>query len=268
MKLRWRDELRVALCPERVLAVRYRRGNGNRVADTSHIIIASDAGAPRWKAAIAGLHRVLASPLAHAADLSVVLSSHFVRYAVLPWTAALRGEAEWLKYARHVLFTTYRQPALSWNVGMCGTGFRKPRIACGVEAELVTAIAGVASERGMRLISLQPYLVSSFNRLHGRLRERKSWLALLEGSRLTLCAFDGERWSGIHSRASNGRWDETLRQLVAGAGQLGGVAPPTSIALCGDQPIEPSRLGQIELADMTVPRGAPPALQPFALALA
>lgn len=266
MRLRWRDELRVALYPDRVAAVRYPSGIGNAIAQTFELRVGGHPGTPRWQPAVETLRSALEA--APSKTLSVALSSHFARYAVLHWSAALRGTAQWLEYARRALVNTYGQPALHWSVAVCDTGFRKPRIACGIDAELVQAIVAVARERHMHLVSLRPSLVSAFNRVRGSLRRRASWLALPERGRLTLCTFREGQWAGIRSRALNGHWGSALDQLLASAEQIDSLERPARIALCGDQPIEWFRLGEVELYDMALPAGVPPALRPFALALA
>lgn len=86
--------------------------------------------------------------------LDVVLSEHFVRYAVLPWSPDLGSEAEWKAFADHTFASTYGSASAGWIVRMCPTGRRGPRIACGMDAKILATLT-----RANRVRSVTPALM-------------------------------------------------------------------------------------------------------------
>lgn len=107
----WTTELRVGVCPGRLAVARYRRHLRRRLVEATTAPVENDVSAALAK--LAGHRRV-----------SVVLSNHFVRYALLPWAAALRSEQDWLEFAHHSFLLSYGEPARAWHVKTCSTGPR------------------------------------------------------------------------------------------------------------------------------------------------
>jgi len=272
VKLRWKSELRVGLSPDRIVALRYRRGVGSAIAERSIERFDAPASGPAWAGAIRALSRLLEQPAARTAELSVVLSDHFARYATLPWTPALRNEADWIAYARHSLGASYGPQAAGWQVRLAAGGRGKPRIACGIDAQLVRAVADAAQEAGVRLQSIRPNLAVAFNRHLGTLGKGDAWLAIQESGRLTLCVLAGRALHAVRSRRTEGDGLRVLARLLAREGLFGEMdQSPARIVVCSDEPFglpaEPAR-GGVRLEDRTLaPRDAPE-LRSFALALA
>ena len=220
MRLRWKSELRVGLSPDRAVALRYRRGLGNAICERSIERFEEPSSGPYWINAVQAFSRLLQPACARDAELFVVLSNHFARYAVLPWTPALKGEADWLAYARHTLATTYGAQAADWEVRLCPSGRRKPRIACGIETQLIRSISQSALEAGGHLQSIQPHLAVVFNRLRGTFDRDGAWLAVQETGRLTLCVLGDRALRAVRSRHTQGDGLKVLARLLAREGLL------------------------------------------------
>lgn len=272
MRLRWKSELRVGLSPERVVAVRYRRGFGNTIVERSIERFEIPASGPAWASAVQALSRLLEQPSARHSDLFVVLSDHFARYATLPWTPELKGEADWVAYARHSLAATYGRQAAGWELCVPSSGRGKPRIACGIEAELVHAVQNAALEAEVRLQSIRPQLAVVFNRLRATLDRGEAWLAVQESERWTLCVLAGGALQAVRSRRTQGDGLKVLAGMLAREGLFGQLERSAKrVIVYADEPIaqpaEPARAG-VRLDDLTLGPREAPELRPFALALA
>lgn len=141
--------------------------------------------------------------------LEVILSNHLVRYTVLPWSAALSTERDWMAYAEHIFTSTYGARAAGWRIRICDAGRRRARVACAVEATLLNSIAAMP-----RVVSIQPHLMSAFNTRRGEFDKDPGWFVLHERGRLTLgLVADGE-WKLLRNRAAREDWRETLADLI------------------------------------------------------
>jgi hypothetical protein len=232
----WRSEERVGLCPDRlVLASSIRPVEHDPAAELRE--------------------------LPGDSKLAVVLSNHFVRYAVLPWSAALASEQKWLAYARHTFTSTYGSAAAGWQIRVCATGRRQPCLATAVDASLIESLSA-----NPRVVSIEPYLIASFNARARAFGERTAWFVLQEPGRLTLSLFAGGAWKLVRVRQAARGWRDSLADVLdrelAACGE-----PDCDHAFAYSEEALPERLGRYRVADVTLPRGASPDARPRAMAL-
>lgn len=257
----WRDELRVGLCPDRLVAVQRSAGLRRTVRTRDILPVAGDP--------VAALRGLAASPQARDADLSVILSSHYVRHAVLPWTPTLGSQSEWLAYARAHLTQTYGALAAAWRLFVCETGYRKPRIACAVDADLMEGLLSLrSSAKAARLVSVQPYLISAFNARRGAFGRGAAWFILQEAGRLTLALIEQGAWRAIRTRQAGADWQTRLPDLLQREQSALGEAVPSARAFlwaeeAGDRP----RALGYELSDFTLKPGVALEDRRYAMAL-
>src|SRR4051812_33983434 len=81
VSLLWRDRIQVFLAPERVDLVRSYRGLRPRQVDR-HAVCERMPGVPVWEAALTQLKQLTEDGAG--AEISIVISNPFVRYAVIP----------------------------------------------------------------------------------------------------------------------------------------------------------------------------------------
>jgi len=227
----WRDDLRVSVCPRRLVLARYRRALRRRLIESAVVPIEDEPAAEL--ARLAGKARV-----------TVVLSNHFVRYALLPPTRALRSRDEWSAYARHTFASTFGEAARSWEVRLCSTGFRHPRLACAVESSLLSSLRAVSG-----VVSIQPYLMSAFNERRGRLPREAAWFVLQEEGRLTFALIAGGAWRLVRSRQANGDWQSLLPELLDREIAASGEPGCDRVFLCAESEA-PASLGGYRVTDM------------------
>lgn len=256
-RLLWRDHLRIGLGPGWLAYARFRRGLRTYLAETGVIEFAPSGEVAPWQAAVDALGEALLSwPDGHP-DVTVVLSNHFVRYALLPWNAALRREAEWLALARHRLSSVHGAAAENWVIRFAGTQREGPRIAGAMDNDLLRALEDKVRIRG-KLVSVQPQLSVAYNRVLPSLGEDSCWLVIDEPGRLTIALLDGGLWRAVRTRRRDESARTALQDILDREGTLLGLAEPcTRVVLCTHAPREEdTRRGRYEVHDLTFNPGA------------
>jgi hypothetical protein len=179
------------------------------------------------------------------APLTVVLSNHFVRYALLAPSRALASREEWLALARHTFETTYGRAAASWELRVSPGDRGKARIATGVDATLVEALRAIP-----QIVSVQPYLMVAFNRERKALRE-PAWLVLHEPGRLTAALVDAGEWKLVRSRQSRQPLAEALPGFLEREGASLGEEISERVLLQSEE-AAPERCGRFRVTDVTL----------------
>lgn len=219
MSLSWGKSIRAALCPDRVACVRMRHGwpgmlegrVSNR-AVSGHV--AADGDGPSWAAALAELGAGVSGIGPRGARVTVVLSNHFVRYLLVPRNAALASDAEELAHARHCFSQVYGAVAEGWDVRLSSAP-GGAQVACAVDRALLDDLERAVAAGGLRLHSVQPYLMAAFNTLRRELADSLVWLVLAERGRLCLAALHNRQWSSLVNVQADDGWANGLPELLA-----------------------------------------------------
>ena len=118
-------------------------------------------------------------------ELTVVLSNHFVRYAVIPALDGAASREEELALARFHFARVHGERVKGWEVRLSpGT-----RLACAVDAALVEGLKACAS--------VQPFLMWAFNRWRRRIPRSGAWLVLREPERVCVGMVAGNDWRSV-----------------------------------------------------------------------
>lgn len=207
----WRDELYIVLSPGRIVLRGLRRGRQPRVQE--RIIACDDAGVVSWDSGLTALRSAVAAGDWRGARTTVVLSNHFVRYAIVPACPEL-NEAEYSEYARHHFVKTYGPSASDWVLRINPDAAAAPRLASAVGPKLLVALAEALHAGGLRLASIQPCLMKVYNDHCSRLGTGCVWLALAEPGRVALLLRNGERWIGAWAARCGADWKAELLALL------------------------------------------------------
>jgi hypothetical protein len=213
-------ELRVVLCPEQVTLAPVRRsltlrGVRRTFQEPQMMSLGGTAAAQPWRAALLALETEL--PVAAAkgrTTATVVLSNQFLRYALVPWQAGLTDAQEDLSYTRHCFTKVYGKAALQWEVRLSHQASGRPRLASGVDAELLKGLRSMFARSGIALRSIQPHLMAAFNNARSQLRRRSTWLALLEPGHLCLALLRDGYWSRVRSLRIDSSWRQELPRIL------------------------------------------------------
>ncbi len=209
---RWSPEnLLIALFPARVVAAKIEGGWRPRVVD-KRIVETAGPGSdppnstasgshPAWKATLAALDEMLAGFTTPGMAATVIVSSRFVRYAIVPWRDNIIGAAEQAEFARHCFRNIYGEAAAGWEIRISSGGFRRNALASGVDAQMLRAVENSLAARGIPIASIQPNFMAACNRFRRELSGHKSGcIAVLEPGRVALGIFDGTGWHTLSAR--------------------------------------------------------------------
>jgi hypothetical protein len=215
-----REELRVVLYPERVLMLRIgreltRRGMVRRVIETRTVPCAAAEGADAaWSAAIATLAAELPALAYNTAFATVILSNHFMRYALVPWSAALKDAAEEAVYTRHFFRQLYGSAAESWDLRLNADRPGAAQLASAVDGRLAQAVRNVFDDAGIRLRSMQPGLMAAYNSCRDRLQAGSAWFVLFEPGNLCVALLQQGAWRSIRSLRARGDCCASLPHIL------------------------------------------------------
>jgi hypothetical protein len=212
----FRDELRIVLTPEQVLLARIGRsigwrGLGRRVLEKQVLSCAAHAAgegqgsAPaQWGAALQAVEAALAGKAGRKACATVILSNHFMRYVLLPWSDVPATEEEEMAYARHTFRQAYGEAAEGWELRLSPGRIGRPQLASAVDKRLLEALRSLFGRAGIVLVSIQPHLMAAYNACHSSLEGRSAWLALVEPGSLCLALLRQGGWESVRSMRMDG----------------------------------------------------------------
>lgn len=216
----WRDELRVVLAPEQVALVRIgrtltRRGPVARIEAKSIVdcIPSADGEAP-WDAAINALETELPKLLTRKTVAKVILSNHFMRYTLMPWSETLSDAAEEVAYARHCFKQLYGAAAEQWELRLSLEHDGLPQMASAVDMRLLEALRAVFDRNSVALGSIQPRLMAAYNNCRTTLHKRSAWFVLHEPGCLCLGLLQHGRWVSVRTMRIGSDWRDSLSWLL------------------------------------------------------
>jgi hypothetical protein len=163
-------------------------------------------GAEPWQGAISALR---ALEFTQPCKVTVVLSNHFVRYAIVPWSSSLSTAAEEDAYIRHHFAKIHGERTKAWSLRASESAADAPRLASAVDQALIDSIRDCFPKGGRaRLISVQPRLMSKFNEWRRSIPEGGAWLVLAEPDRACVALHADGRWRSVQN--GKGAWRALL----------------------------------------------------------
>jgi hypothetical protein len=242
------EELRVFLCPERVTVLPARhtltlRGIRRAIHDPQFVPLEGTSATQPWRPALLALETALSGVAKKRTAATVVLSNQFVGYTLVPWQAGLADSQEDLSYTRHCFTKVYGKAALQWELRLSHQAPERPRLASGVDAELLEGLRSVFVRPGIALRSIQPHLMQAFNDVRRRLQRRSAWFALFEPGHLCLALLRNGHFSRVRSQRIDSTWREELPRILERE------------ALLADEPPVPNDVyvGYLGPGDMALP---------------
>ena len=202
MSRSWADTSCAVLCPDQLQVIRpgkrWRRSATSTFAET----FASDADGPPWQAAVDAFQRFLATAETGTGALDVVLSNHFVRFLLVPWSAQIASAEEFRNCAAAMFEDIHGDVSAQWDVTVSAERAGAPRLAAAVDRSLLAAIRSAVAPTRLRLLSVQPYLMAAYNRV-ARARTGSDFVfVLLEAGRACILAAQGGKWCHVSTAAA------------------------------------------------------------------
>lgn len=211
----WRERLLIEFSPSELALVRLRGLLRPQVVSKRAVACEPTFGPEPWHGAAAVLQDEAAQFRGDALDVTLVLSNHFVRYALVPWNDALTGAAEKLAFARHCFAKIHGERSKTWTLSLSEEQSGAPRIASAIDTALLDAIrACFPSDGRARLASVQPCLMAAVNFWYRPVAQSGAWLLIAEPERVCLALHGEGRWQTVlNTKGSYGtpeEWAELL----------------------------------------------------------
>jgi len=228
------DELKVVLYPGHLALARVERAitrQGIRFlvkTTTAASDITVAAGEPPWGGALQALGEALSGAVGRKVQGTVILSNHFMRYALVPWSADLGGEDEEQAMARHCFRNAYGEAAEQWDIRLSPGKAGAPMLASAVDRRLPDALRATFGQAGVALKSIQPHLMAAYNACRGRIRGDGAWFVVVERGNLCLALLQRERWSSLRTLRIGEDWQAELPQILEREAILADCAEPAS----------------------------------------
>ncbi|MDK2126447.1 hypothetical protein [Parachitinimonas caeni] len=223
MLLSFADRVVIAVGAESVSAV-YLKGWGRRRVAEARFALKVHDGVPDF----AELATWLAD--CKARQLEVVLSSAWVRFAVLSWQPALSSEAVSLDFASSLFSEQYGDTSANWQITLSPLRPGHSRVASAIDTRWLAALQALADQRKLKLVSVRPLLASVFNRVADKLAG-EALLAVVEPRRLALIQVRNGEWVNLYNRMLPEPWERRLPGLITQASAaLDALTTPVFIA--------------------------------------
>ena len=212
--------LQVVVCPDQLVLLPMRRtlswrgGLRHTLHAPHNLPCNSAAGGPSWGAALQALDAALPEFRDGHPVATVILSNHFMRYILVPWSENLANAEEELAFTRHCFTRVYGQLAERWVLRLDQGPTEAPRLASAMDEELLDGLRSVFEGAGIALKSIQPHLMAAYNGFRGSLRQRSAWFALLEPGHLCLALLHRGRWVRVRNLRVRGAWREELPTIL------------------------------------------------------
>jgi len=205
----WNDRICLALYPDRIVLVRLHGRTGALLESQILPCIATPEDEKTDAAMLRTLAQLAVDLRAKGrAKVSVVLSSHWVEYALVAWDDLIVSEAEANAHAGQ--FFTPNQ----WVFRYSECGHAGKKLVSVVEVDLLQALRTILHGRGLQLESVQPYLMTVFNHCQAQLKQVDGWFVLLESGRASMLYLQQGGWQHLRSVRISPDWQDCLPLLL------------------------------------------------------
>ena len=208
----WRDEVGIFLGPGKFVLARMRRGIRPRCVAEQGVVIETNH-ADDWQPVLEALAEHLDNELWQDARARVVISDHWTRYAVLPWSRDISGEAERIAHARLILSNTYGDLVDKWTIRLSDSPPGSAAVVSAISSELLQALGEILRPRRLQLVSLQPQLILSYNNWRDELPETAAWFASVDEGSLAAMHISNGQCDRVRAVRISDDWAVELRRI-------------------------------------------------------
>lgn len=212
----WRDQVQALLTPTDLTLVRFARGWRPKAIAKSVVPVTEshESGMPNWTGALLMLGQALSSNEWADADLSVILSNHFVRHQVIPWRDELRDESELIEFSRQSMRKTYGRQAAQWSIAMSLDRAGQPYVASAIDSQLLDELKAITTAQGRRLVSIRPLLMEAFNWAKEWLTNSYQWLVIVEDGMICASLVGKGGWVVVRSLRARSDWPSEVVAML------------------------------------------------------
>ena len=168
-----------------------------------------------WQSLVQQLDTALSQiKLASNTVCTVVLSSDFVRYLVLPAQPFAMSESEKTAYIQAAYRDIYGAVTDGWHIKCDDAAPNQNMLAVAVDAQLMTALSQLATQYLFKLKSVQPQLMAAFNGVMPQISRKNGYLVLIEQTKLMLMRLQNGQCQQLRTLAFSGDWQLDLQQAI------------------------------------------------------
>lgn len=173
------------------------------------------SGVPVWQQTKSQLDGLLTSmQIKSNATLSITLASDLVRYLALPAQLIYMNNKEKFAYAAASYREVYGEVVSHWEIKLQNTPAHQITIAAAIDKDLLDALNLVANKHKLKLVGVQPYLMSAFNGLSKQIGQTSGYLVVVELNRLLLIDLNKGDFTNLRAFPLSNDWQETLKNIM------------------------------------------------------
>lgn len=141
------------------------------------------------------------------------VSNHLVRYALVPFNAAVVGAAATDAVARQVFRHVHGPVADSWAMSVTEGGPGVTRVAAAMDDSLRQGLLDAARGAHVHVAAIEPLLMTGFNAGREHLLAT-GWFAVVEPGKVVVVRTVNGNWSRIATARCDGHWRRTVQGLI------------------------------------------------------
>ncbi len=240
----WSDKLQIVLTPERVTITRQ---NGSfkprEMMSNTMPCAAPEQGEHAWKPTLRALQTLLKQKDISNTSATVLLSNHFVRYQLIGAQPDLSSHDEEQAFVRFSFAEIYGDEVNRWQLRW-GSGLQlSPQVASAIDNTLIEQIESMLVVAGVKLNSLQPYLMAAFNYVRNLVDTSPHWFVLVEPGNACAGFMHGGDWQLLHTSRLGVDWATDLPRVLGREFQMvGPIGERSQMIVCLPGYIDPKRL--------------------------
>ncbi len=223
------DELWVVIQPDEILLQRVSRKLSDRsnpqvlstkIIECAHKLLDKNNDENDWAIFANYLKQALNEPMCQGAMSRLVLSNHFVRYAVIPWNKELSTHDERLAYTKHSFALAFGESIKDWDLRISQSAYGQSAIASAVDFKLLTKIHEIFDELNMPLQAVSPQLMLTINHVFNEVETKNLiqngqkadafWIVTIQHQRLCLVLYDQSGWRLVKNMVAE---QDVMRQV-------------------------------------------------------
>ena len=240
----WSDQLQIVLTPEHVTLTRQSSGlsSGQSVSNTMPCA-ALTQGELAWQPALRAMQTLLKQKKIKKAKASVLLSNHFVRYQLINKQPDLSSYDEEQGFVRFSFAEVYGDEVNRWQIRW-GSGLQlAPQVASAIDNALIEQIETSLGQAGVKLNSLQPYLMAAFNYVRKWVDASPHWFVLVEPGNACAGFMQGGDWRQLHTSRLGADWAADLPRVLEREFQMvGPIGERSQMIVCLPSYVDPKRV--------------------------
>jgi hypothetical protein len=212
------DKLRIEIAPDQVVLEHQvveltLKGIRQRPMERHILTTDSEAGHFDGESALRALAPVLGTWTVRTCEVTVILASNFVRYALVPQCGMLSEEQE-QSVVEHCFYEIYGVPAALWELRVSEAPGMPFQVATGIDKQLLDELRRLLSGNQLHLHSIQPRLMAVCNEHQAALSSDPAWLLLVEHGNLCLGLISGGGLTRLRSMRIGDHWPLELPFLL------------------------------------------------------